>query len=154
MVERDSLGLGVDLSLKSFGHDEFTDLLEDEWLLNLKLLVDALDTDGLILVLTVDKENLKSYLLDLLEKGGLKSSRLELSHFVEDFDAANVFVAFLPFALVEVSGSEDDEVTAGLWHKLDTLLVVLLNELPEVSVDHLLLDDEAVLADVWNLKEH
>lgn len=100
VIKSDSLGLSVNLGLKCFGHDKLTDLFVDEWLFNLKLLVDALDTDGLILVLTVDKENFKSNLLDLLEKGGLKSSRLEFSHFVEDFDAANVLVAFLPFALM------------------------------------------------------
>ena len=74
MVKGNSLGLRVNLGLKCFAHDKLTDLLEDQGLLNLELLVHALDADRLVLVLTVDKENLKSHLLDLLKKGGLESS--------------------------------------------------------------------------------
>ena len=154
VVQGNGLRFGVDLCLEGLAHDELADFFEDEWFFDLELLVDALDADRLVLVLTVDEEDLERNLFDLLEEGSLESSGLELSHVVEDFDLANVLVALLPFALMEISGSEDDEVTAGLWDELDTLLVVLFDELPEVSIDDLLLNGEAVLANVGDLEEH
>lgn len=60
----------------------------------------------------------------------------------------------LPLALVEVSGGENDVVTAVLGHELNTLHVVLLNQLSEVTVYHLLSNGGLILRKIWNLQEH
>jgi len=41
-----------------------------------------------------------------------------------------------------------------LGHELDSLGIVLVNQLSEVSTDNILLDSEFVLTDIWNLKKH
>mmetsp|Transcript_30561 Transcript_30561/g.46858 ORF Transcript_30561/g.46858 Transcript_30561/m.46858 type:complete len:536 (-) Transcript_30561:788-2395(-) len=55
---------------------------------------------------------------------------------------------------MEVASGEYDVVAAVLGHELDALEVVLLDELAEVSVDDLLVDGEAVLAEVGDLLHH
>lgn len=85
---------------------------------------------------------------------GPKRSILEVWDTADDLDLTNIVECLSPFALVKVSGSEDDVVSAVLWSELDTLLVVLFNQLYEVSPFDILLDLDLVFTEVLNLKEH
>ena len=53
---------------------------------------------------------------------------------------------------MNASGGINDEVSAALSHKLDTLKVVLLDELSEVLADDFSVDVILVLRNVWNFK--
>lgn len=102
----------------------------------------------------LDEEDLECDLLELEEEGILEGARLELWHFVENLDLADIFVSIFPVALVEGSSSEDDVVTTVLGHKLNTLGIILIDELTEVATDHILVNGKLVLTDVWNFKQH
>lgn len=75
---------------------------------------------------------------------------MELWHILEDLDAADVLESFLPFAKVKISCGKHNKVSAVLWHELNALKIVLLNELSEVLADDLLLNIALVLTEVWN----
>lgn len=50
--------------------------------------------------------------------------------------------------------SKDEIVTTALWQKLNTFLIILINEFSEILANDLLLDKELVGVDIWNFKEH
>lgn len=152
--EDDSVRFHIDLALDITFHDELRGLLHDWALFESKLILNGLDSEGLILILALQEVDFQCNLLDLLLEHLFKRSLRELSHLVEDFDLADVGEAFLPLALTQVSGGEHNEVSRILSCKLDALEIVLLNELPEVSVDHIFMDLEPILAQIWHLKEH
>lgn len=68
----------------------------------------------------------------------------------DDFDLTDIIESFSPFALVEASGSKYNEVSAVLWGKLDTFLVILLNKLSEIPANYILLDFNFVFTKVWD----
>jgi hypothetical protein len=80
---------------------------------------------------------------------------LELIHLLEDLDLADVVKGLSPIGLVEFTGCEDDEVSAILWKELISLLIIEVDQLvTEILADYFLVDQEFVLADVWDLQEH
>ena len=109
----------------------------------------------LVLVLRLDQEYFKGNLLQLCQEG--RSERLaltELNELLEDLDWAEIIEWLLPLALVEITSGEDDVVSAVLRDELDSLLVILLHELPEVLVQYIFLDGELVLGEIQNFLEH
>mmetsp|Transcript_6471 Transcript_6471/g.10980 ORF Transcript_6471/g.10980 Transcript_6471/m.10980 type:complete len:313 (+) Transcript_6471:297-1235(+) len=134
--------------------DELAANLADLPLGKTELLLQILDAEGEVLSLTGNEEDEERGLLDLLGQQGLQGPILELGHPLEDLDLADAVQALAPSALVEVSGGEDDEVTAVLGQELDSFEVVLLDQLPEVLVEDLLLDAELVEGEVGDLLQH
>ena len=152
--EDDSVRIHIDLALDITFHDELRGFLHDWALFESKLVLNSLDSEGLVLVLALQEVDFQCHLLNLLLEHLLERSLREFSHFVEDFDLADVGEAFLPLALTQVSGGEHNEVSGILGCELDAFEIILLNELPEVSIDHIFVNREPILAQIWHLKEH
>lgn len=55
---------------------------------------------------------------------------------------------------MELTGCENNEVSAVLGQELDALLVVLVDKLPEILRNDTFLDTKSVLTDIGDLKEH
>lgn len=103
LSEDDGVSFHVNLALNIPFHDEFRSLLENRSFLKSKLVLDGLDTKRVVLVLALEEVNFEGNFFDLLLQHFLQGSFLELRHFVEDLDLANVGEAILPLALAQVS---------------------------------------------------
>lgn len=103
-----------------------------------------------MLGLTFYEEDLHGSLLKPGFQACLKSSLLEVSDVADDFYLTDIIECFPPFALVQASCCKYNKVSAVLWGKLDTFLVILLNELSEIPANYILLDFNFIFTEVWN----
>jgi len=102
--------------------------------------------------LTIDQENPKGEFFKLGQKSLFQRAILEFLHSLENFDLADAIVGLLPLGLMNVPGSIDNKVSTALSHELDSLEIILLNELSKVSADDLSVHIKLIFRDIWDLE--
>jgi len=118
--------------------NQFGGLLDDGSLFHFKAFLHCLQVERFVLVLALNHEDLERAFLYFVFEGWFQVSGFEFIKLAENFDLADVFISFLPFALMKISSSEYNIVSTVLWDKLDAFHVILLDEFPEISINHFL----------------
>jgi hypothetical protein len=125
-------------------------LFDDLWLFELELLFYNVQVEGLVLSLTLNDVDVHGSFLESSLQASSQCSLLEVSKVADDFDLADVLECFSPFALVKVSCCEHNIISAVLRCKLNSLLIILLNELSKVAANNIFLNLNFVFRQVWN----
>jgi len=153
-VEDDRVASQVDSSRDGVLNDKFTNLFDKSLFCDLELLANIGDGEALVLRFTFNHEDLEGGVFESAQKLLLQLAFLEFLKSCEHGYGWDSLESVHPVALVECSSGFNYFVSAGLWDELHALLVVLFDELPEVSWDDVSLDSELILRNVWNLQKH